>query len=102
MATKAFLLQPTLQGYQQDTGMFRMVITYDIYGDDNGPTHDNGSFIMDVPPGSNPYQVYSTVYQNIVDRTGNVQFPTVLTKNDVFGYIPTPFTVLLPDLPTFG
>jgi hypothetical protein len=101
MSVKVFIGQPTMQGFQVDPpNVFRMIIDFQLHKNEPEPAHDTGSFIVDMPPGATPYEVYATVFQKIVEVCQGAQYP-IPTKNDIFGYIPTPFAALLPDMPSF-
>jgi hypothetical protein len=101
MAVKVFCTLPTIQGYQVDPpNSFLVDIVFTIYTSDPIAVQ-NGSTSVTVPIGTSPYAVYGEVYQKIVDITTQYQLETP-TKNDIFGYIPTPFSILLPDLPAFA
>jgi hypothetical protein len=101
MSVKVFCLNPLMGGYQTEPpDTFEMTVNYVVYRSNNGsPTLDNGSVNIHIPIGTSPYAVYSQIYQHIYDFT--VQLGEPATKNDIFGYVPTPFSVLLPDLPSF-
>jgi hypothetical protein len=100
MAVKVFCLPPNIGGYQAD-GTFKITINFSIYTDTPAVNYMNNSFELNLPLGTNPYSVYSEVFQTIVSFAVQNGFAEP-TKADVFGYIPTPFAVLLPDLPAFA
>jgi hypothetical protein len=87
-----------MSGYLADPpDTFRMGITYKIF-QSSGATTD-GSMQVDIPAGTSPYAVYAEVLQNLVAAVA--QLGETVSKHDVFCYVPTPFSVLIPDTPSF-
>lgn len=100
MSVKVFCNQATVQGYQTDpAGAFRIFIDFQIFTDSG--YHSSNSVTLDIPGGTTGYEVYALVYQRILSdcEAAQIEAPK---KSDVFGYLPTPFDVLLPDLPSFA
>ena len=102
MTIKIFLMTPTIIGYIGDPpDQFKFIVPFNMY--ESGPpinVHERIAEII-VPAGTTPYAVYQQVWQTVYDACVGQGLPPP-SKDDVFGIIPTPFAVLLPDLPQFA
>ena len=64
-------------------------------GAENGPVADEGNFQIVFPIDSSPAQVYVMTYQKILALCDERGWETPL-KSDIFAWIPTDFSVLIP------
>lgn len=59
--------------------------------------NEDRDIVVRIPVGTSPAQVYQTVFDEIVNIAENDVLMETPTKDDVYGYIPMTFSVLLPE-----
>jgi hypothetical protein len=100
MSVKIFCGQANVTGYTEGS-IFNFSIPFQVY-QDQGIPYIASEVLLSVPSGTTPYAVYALAYQMILDKCISEGVTQVPTKNDIFCYVPTTMSVILPDMPTFS
>ena len=101
MAVKVFLGLPTFNGYVgAPADHFTIEMSLQMFNSD-GPQAESDSLALDIPLSATPPQVYGLAYAAVCGKVAGLLWPTP-TKEDVFGFLPTPISVVLPDLPSLA
>jgi len=93
MQIKVFCSLPGVQGFT-DQNTFHIAVDYIIYR--STPESHSDSVSIDYPVDENPVMTYANVYQHILNTCSQLGWETP-TKADIFGFVPVPFYMLVPD-----